>query len=169
MYGQQCRSIESCNLDSRSTSSHGYLQHRFRPPGESQYESDVLGGSAGVSSIFRAHFLPPLCVYLTIAGVPELIEAGLTGLPDDRIAVLSSKASITTSSLSFTSVRVCAPGSKVWICPSRTFVSSTRLGGGWGCRPRRRVPPSRSRYTNTLDSKNANRITLRIRTNLFTT
>jgi len=49
----------------------------------------VFGGSAGVSSIFRAHFLPPLCVYLTIAGVPELIEAGLTGLPDSRIAVQS--------------------------------------------------------------------------------
>src|SRR6266705_2249441 len=77
-----------------------------------QYASDDSGGSAGASSIFRAHFFPPRCAYFTVAGVPEVIDAGWTGRPDSRIEVLSSKASI-TSSLSFTRVKVLEPGSTV--------------------------------------------------------
>ena len=43
---------------------------------ESQYESVDSIGSAGVRSILRAHFLVPRWVYLTVAGVPEVIDAG---------------------------------------------------------------------------------------------
>jgi len=145
-----------------------FLRRQDGSTDRSQYASDDSGGSAGASSIFRAHFFPPRCVYFTVAGVPEVIDAGWTGRPDSRIEVLSSKASI-TSSLSFTTVNVLEPGSTVWISPSMIFVSSTRPGVEVCCLDRRSVLESRSRYTTRLDKAKAMRMMLRIRANLLTT